>query len=119
MSEVKPDKRAVACNFTEGTKAVSEGALAYWVRSWSGGGDERIAVLAKSRGGRWIQIWEPITRLDNFRFKTIPPEHPRYDDERMVFDRTEQHLEDIQWSKECWRTGKWIRVPRAGKPCQK
>lgn len=77
------DKRAIQCNYTEGTKIAPKGAKAYLVRPNPGGGNDRIVILARSRGGRFVQKWESIKRLDNFRIKTIPPEHPFYNDERL------------------------------------
>jgi hypothetical protein len=74
------DKKVIACNYRVATKTASEGALAYFFGGWRGGGYERVQILLRSRGGRWIKKWESIKRLDNFRLKTIPPEHPRYKD---------------------------------------
>lgn len=78
------DRYAVACNYAEGTHTSSEGALAYLADShWGGGGFERVQVVARSRGGRWITIWSPIARLTNFRAKTLPLRHPLYAHERI------------------------------------
>jgi hypothetical protein len=44
-------------------------------RGWGG---ERVRLLARSRSGRWIEKWETRKRLGNFRWKTIPAEHPFY-----------------------------------------
>jgi hypothetical protein len=38
-----------------------------------------VPLLVRSRGGRWIEKWEAMRRLENFRVKTIPPDHPLYD----------------------------------------
>lgn len=78
-----PDRRFIACNYREGTGVAAEGALAYVVL-WLGGNlPERVSVLVRSRGGRWVQKWESMRRLTNFRLKTIPPAHPRHGDERI------------------------------------
>lgn len=81
MGEVKNDWRVIACNFIERTSECSKGALAYVIGV--PGDPARIHLLARSRSGRWIDKWESLRRLDNFRFKTLPPEHPRYGDRRM------------------------------------
>ena len=73
------DKRVVACNYTEGISSVPTGALAYVLLANAGGGHDRLFVLARSRGGRWIEKWEDVRRLTNFRAKTLPPEHPLHD----------------------------------------
>ena len=77
------DRKAVACNYAIATKMVSLGSLAYLINENPGWGGERVQILARSRGGRWIRKWEASWRLHNFRFKTIPPENPVYDG---VFD---------------------------------
>jgi hypothetical protein len=79
------DRRAVACNYAEGISAVRAGAKCYVSLANPGAGDDpdRIQVLARSRGGRWIVKWEATKRLTNFRAVTIPPDHPLYDDGRI------------------------------------
>jgi hypothetical protein len=69
------DRRAVACNVAEGKSAVSQGSLAYVVSRES----ERARVLVKSRGSRWIEIWFPMKRLANFRFKNLLQQHPAFE----------------------------------------
>jgi hypothetical protein len=76
-------RRVVQCNYAEGTAAVADGARAYVVLANPGNADDRIEVLARSRGGRWIRTWADIRRLHDFRCKTLPPEHPLYADERL------------------------------------
>jgi hypothetical protein len=78
-----PDRRVVQCNYTEAVSVAATGARAYLVRANPGGGDDRIVILVRSRGGRWIEKWESIRRVGNFRPKTLPPEHPLYGDERI------------------------------------
>jgi hypothetical protein len=73
-----PDRKVIACNLTEGIAEASKGALAYVVLPNNGNGHDRIVILLRSRGGRWIRKWESIKRLSNFRVKTIPVGHPRY-----------------------------------------
>lgn len=73
------DLRVIACNYREGTNIASPGALAYVCWTNPGSGNDRIPILARSRGGRWIHKWEAMWRLANFRFRQIPPGHPRYD----------------------------------------
>jgi hypothetical protein len=75
-----PDRYAVVCNYREGTGTSRMGGKAYladW--HWTGGGYERVRVVARSRGGRWIVKWEPIKRLTNFRSTTVPAESPDYE----------------------------------------
>ena len=78
-----PDRRVVQCNYREATNIAAEGARCYLVRPNPGGGDDRIVILARSRSGRWIEKWEDIRRLRDFRVKTLPPEHPLHGDERL------------------------------------
>lgn len=93
MSE---DRKAIVCNYVEGTSYVAKGAKAYIV-PWMGGNlPERIPVLVRSRGGRWIEKWESVRRLDNFRIKTLPPEHPKYDDSRR-WPHSEINEEKVRW----------------------
>jgi hypothetical protein len=40
---------------------------------------DRSRVLARSRSGRWVQLWLPVEQLANFRFKMIPADHPLYE----------------------------------------
>lgn len=77
------DRYVVACNYTEGTGVAAPGALCYVSLSNPGGGSDRLLIVVRSRGGRWVQKWENIRRLANFRLKTLPPEHPRYQDQRI------------------------------------
>lgn len=72
------DIRVVACNVSFGTKVFPAGARAYVVMTNPGNGNDRVVILGRSRGGRWVKKWERRDRLSNFRTKTIPPEHPLY-----------------------------------------
>jgi hypothetical protein len=77
------DRRVIQCNYTEGTNVASNGARAYVMHGDAGSGNERVGVLVRSRGGRWVAKWENTKRLGDFRVKTLPPEHPLYSDERI------------------------------------
>jgi hypothetical protein len=88
------DKYVVVCNYCEGTSYCSPGALAYVTHT---GGmfsfDGRLQVFARSRRGRWILRWERISRLHNFRVKSLPSEHPRYSDVGTVAHDTRRSAE--------------------------
>lgn len=92
------DRTVIACNYAEGTKIASLGALAYFCDGWTGGGYERVRVLVRSRGGRWVKKWESVKRLRNFRLKTLPASHPRYADKRVpsLFDDVLTELKDAR-----------------------
>lgn len=81
MSE---DRRVVQCNYAEGTSIAASGARAYVALSNPGHGHDRIEILVRSRGGRWVKKWERRQRLTDFRVKTLPPEHPLHS--RMLLD---------------------------------
>ena len=70
------DIRVMVCNRRTDGPSVSGGAKCYVFHGWWGGGLERLQILAKSRGGRWISKWEGLRNLENFRTATLPPEHP-------------------------------------------
>lgn len=72
------DKKIIACNFRQGTSVARKGALAYLLSDNRGNGSDRVEILIRSRGGRWVEKWEDIRRLENFRVKTIPSEHFLY-----------------------------------------
>lgn len=96
-----PDRRVIACNYVESTGVAALGALAY-VQAYVGGNlPDRVRLLVRSRGGRWIEKWENMRRVDNFRLKTIPPEHPRYNDERIwsVGDAGVEYLDQLRYSR--------------------
>lgn len=73
-----PDRKVIQCNYVEATNVAAEGARAFVVRLNRGNGNDRIMVLVYSRGHRWVDKWENVRRLGNFRAKTLPPEHPLY-----------------------------------------
>jgi hypothetical protein len=74
-----PDRMAIVCNFADGTKTAKPGAKAYILPQLGGNLPERVRLRFQSRGGRWIEKWEALGRLTNFRLTTIPPEHPMYE----------------------------------------
>ena len=74
------DKRVIACNYRSPAKVARTGALCYVLDPNYGMGCERVRLLLRSRGGRWIDKWEDTRRLTHFRGKTLPPEHGRYHD---------------------------------------
>lgn len=57
------DLRAIACNVATVTPAYSRGSLAYVVQL----AGDRVHILVRSRGSRWVQFWVPINDLANFR----------------------------------------------------
>lgn len=89
MTDDLPDKRYIAGNVRVACNVFSVGALCYVVYDNPGGGSDRVKVLGRSRGGRWVETWIAMSRLHNFRFKAIPPSHPRYGDMRL-YDRSGQ-----------------------------
>ena len=44
-----------------------------------GSGNDRIFILNRSRGKRWIERWERIDRLTNFRMKIVVAASSIYD----------------------------------------
>lgn len=85
----RADIRVIQCNYAVGTKACAEGARAYVWLTNPGGGNDRIQVVARSRGGRFVERWEDIRHLRDFRLRTMPPEHPVY-----------RRLASISWDEE-------------------
>jgi hypothetical protein len=95
-SESELDRYAVACNYREGTGVARQGAKAFladW--HWTGGGWERVRVVARSRGGRHVTKWEPVKRLTNFRSTTVPPEHPMYKHQDVGFHETREKADEF------------------------
>lgn len=90
----------IACNYAEPSKVAVGGALCYVTQPNPGGGHDRMCLLIRSRGGRWIEKWERIERLTNFRVKTLPPEHPKYGDYRL-------------WDYDAEQYAEWMRVAEA------
>ena len=71
------DRKAVQCNFSVATAEARVGSRAY-VLDYKPT-RKRVQLLLKSKGGRWVVKWENRKRLENFRAKTIPPQHPVYE----------------------------------------
>jgi hypothetical protein len=80
MEEAAESKKALACNYAVATKSCRQNALCYVINPNPGWGGERVQLLARSRGGRWIQKWEVRWRLHNFRVKTVVPEQSIFND---------------------------------------
>lgn len=68
------DVWAVACNLKVGTKAVRQGAKAFL--SYPSGLPENCQIIVRSRGGRWVRVWQRTRRLTNFRAVTIVAADP-------------------------------------------
>jgi len=94
------DRFVIQCNYTKSTKIAVAGARAYVRLDNPGNGHDRIMILVRSRGGRWVLKWESTARLGNFRVKTLPSAHPLYDDDRM-------------WNLEQDRAGELVAVLNA------
>ena len=73
-----PDRRVIQCNLTRPQSTASAGARAYVILTNPGSGSSRIEILLRTRGGRWIEKWQDIRTLHNFRPKTLPFGHPCY-----------------------------------------
>ena len=69
---------AIACNYAVPTRVAGKGALCFVLNENFGNGNERIQLLVRSRGGRWVSKWERIDRLTNFRAKIVVGENPIY-----------------------------------------
>lgn len=91
------DRRVIACNVAQPSNVAPEGAKAFISQLNHGGGNDRVVVLMRSRGIRFILKWTPIERLRNFRLVTIPPAHPLYKDLRLR-DCTDKDLAELQES---------------------
>lgn len=92
------DRTVIACNYLLPTSEAAEGAKAYV--QFVAGDAQSIKVRVRSRSGRWIEKWDRPWRLGNFRAKTLPPEHPRYNDRLLDYkiDDTLKRLEVIKSS---------------------
>jgi len=67
MDEIK----AVACNYRYSTKVCPVGAKAYVLGTNPGNGNDHIRIVARSRGGRWVEKYEDSRYLENFRVVTL------------------------------------------------
>jgi hypothetical protein len=88
-------KYLIACNYAEATNVAAKGALAFVITGRGGNLPENVKILVRSRSGRWVEKWERVAKLGNFRLKTIPPEHPRYHDERL-WSRTQNEVDELR-----------------------
>jgi hypothetical protein len=91
------DKRVIACNLTERTREGAVGSLAYVLGV--PGDPSRVRVLLRSRSGRWITKWESLSRLGNFRLKTLPPAHGRHADVPALDELGHASLERLATAK--------------------
>lgn len=73
-SSEQRDLRPIACNTASGSSGYSSGSLAY-IQRMDG---DRVKILVRSRGGRWIKKWLSLADVTNFRIKRLPCEHPLY-----------------------------------------
>ena len=92
-------KRVLMCNYREGTSIVPPGARAYFSLGLPGM-PERAYLLVRSRSGRWVQKWENVRHLCNFRFREMQPEHPLYGDTRIADYLTDDQLRRLEWQME-------------------
>lgn len=83
QAAVTGDRQVIQCNYLETTRVAPLGARAYVAASSPVAIYGRIVVLVRSHGGRWVQKWENLQRLGNFRVKVLPPEHGHHRDERI------------------------------------
>lgn len=83
QAPVTGDRQVIQCNYVEATKVAPSGARAYVAASSPIAIYGRIVVLVRSHSGRWVQKWESLQRLGNFRVKALPPEHGHHGDERV------------------------------------
>lgn len=66
------ERYGIVANVCETDSCLRMGAKVWVVGGWSGGGFERVVVRGKSRGGRTIEKYLPIARLNNFRAAWVP-----------------------------------------------
>ena len=66
----------IKCNMKEGDSKIRTGALCWIANTNGGSGNESMRFLARSRGGRRIDIWMATKKLNNFRVSWVP-EHLR------------------------------------------
>lgn len=88
------DRGVIQCNYLTGTRVAVAGSRAFVVCINPGNDNDRIEVLVRSRSGRLVRKWEAMHRLYNFRVKWLPPDHPRYADER-VWSGTRSQCERV------------------------
>lgn len=98
QSDRLADIQVIACNYAKPVAAHSKGSLCYVSKLWTlpARKQARVQIVARARSGRWVQRWENLEHLENFRFKTIPKEHPRYQDFRAIPFAAETLLSQIR-----------------------
>jgi hypothetical protein len=93
IREAEPDSRLVVqCNLL-GTKG--QPPRAYVAHPNLGNVAQRIEVLVRHKQGALAALWVPIDHVDRFRLKTLPVEHPRFHDRRIVDYPTRQDAQRI------------------------
>lgn len=65
----------IACNHA-GNRYIKNGALAFVRYGNPGSGHDRIPVIVRTRGGRWVSKWTRMDKLSNFRLKWVYESHP-------------------------------------------
>jgi hypothetical protein len=80
---VTGDRQVIQCSYLDDTPFAPRGARAYVVRINPASGHDRIVVLARTHGNRWVQRWENTLRLGDFRVVTLQPGHDRHRDHRL------------------------------------
>jgi hypothetical protein len=80
---VTGDRQVIQCRYLEATQFAPCGAQAYVVRINPASGHARIVVLVRTHNGRWVQRWENIRHLHDFRAVNLPPSHAHHGDRRL------------------------------------
>lgn len=63
---------SIAANVVEVDKVLRKGAKVWLTGGWMDGSYERVMVLGLSRGGRRIEKWLSLHKLDRFRAAWVP-----------------------------------------------
>ena len=96
-----PSRVVVQCNLIE---VSGQPPRAYLSSSNFGNAAEHVEIVLRTPQGRWAQCWKRIDRVDNFRVKTLPPEHPRHKDERILDlesrDQAERLVQSLRRARE-------------------
>jgi hypothetical protein len=75
---MKRSLSVIACDYALSTRGVAKGSIAYVLDSNPGGGNSTLPVLVQTPKGKWVNRWEPIICLSNFRLATVPDTHSQY-----------------------------------------
>ena len=67
--------KVVQCQYRLDTPTCRAGARAYLTICANAAG-KRARILARSRSGRWVERWESLRVLCNFRIKTLVADDP-------------------------------------------